>query len=141
MLRFLFSYVLIYVLRVKFDNMLIIFLSMSFLFSICIGVNHLIVFETNRTNRKAFFTSTCLVRLPVRPSFIAAPAFSRLHVPHHFLFCRKNVFVSSWRVCPTKKEEDPGCDTSTLGVVMNLLTNKPIRPRRPIPCKWIMNEI
>ena len=42
--KFHFSYVLSYLLWVKYNNMLIIFLSMSFQ----IGVHHLIVFETNQ---------------------------------------------------------------------------------------------
>ena len=44
---FHFSYVLTYVLRVNFNNTIIIFLSMSILYFL--HVNHLIVFETNRT--------------------------------------------------------------------------------------------
>ena len=67
--RFHFSYVLFYVLRVKDNNMLIIFLSMSFLI---IGVNHLIVFFEDEP--KAFLVTiswfVCLSRrhFPLPPS-------------------------------------------------------------------------
>ena len=68
--------------QVNNNKTLINFLSMSFhFFNFCIGVHHLIVFETNRLNEsKAFLTSICLVRLPVHPSFFAAPAFSCSHL-------------------------------------------------------------
>ena len=84
-----------YVLRVKYNNTLIFSHHVQILF--IIGVNHLIVFETNHLmNRKPF--SSRHVRLPVRPSFVAAPAFLRVFTVHIVIFhllAEKYVFVSS----------------------------------------------
>ena len=53
-----------------------------------------------------------------------------------FQYCRlvqHNKYINSehgvWK--RIKERERPGFDPSTLGVVVNLLTNKPTRPRRP----------
>ena len=67
--RFHFSYVLTYVLRVQFNNMLQFSLHVNPL----IGVHHLIVFETNRKP----FSYPFLKRLPV-PLLLLAPSRLRL---------------------------------------------------------------
>ena len=59
------------------------------------------------------------VRLPVLPLLLAAPAFSRFHVPHRFYHPVDYVFVSELSGCaPNEKiEEDLGCEPSTSSTI------------------------
>ena len=84
---------------------LYIFLSMSILY--LLGVNHLIIFETNRTTSRIYSTFACRFVHPSSPLPLFASSRSTSFRP------AENVFFSSCRVCPTKKEEKPGCEPST----------------------------
>ena len=107
----------------------------SYIFShqvtLLIGVNHLIVFETNRKP----FSQPFLIRMPSPPSLSSHPVYlmSTLILSPSFtilldLFSR--LFFGSF-FSRIKMMERRGCEPSTLGAVRSkYMTNQTARPRR-----------